>query len=204
MLSSDALVSVADIEARDASHSLPVIEDAISAISADLAAECRRTGWMVAEVQDLLAGSGTRVLQLRRGPIATVSRVVVNGSDVTDYSVLSAAGGTLYRRSGWPRVIGRHPDLTGDPDPSDVLLTVSVEYTAGYPDWESVPPDLRLVCIQEILSTLSRPTNPGLIEEQTAGGWRQKFSGAGVGKLGVDTSRVLSRYTLPAKDDGYF
>lgn len=104
-----------------------------------------------------VSGEGDQVLQLSRYPVVSVASVLLDGtSPVTDYEILSADAGQLWRESGWG--LDDAPQwmltarLTGNRGPA--LYTVS--YTAGYVMWDTtgtasgvtVPYDLQAICLE--------------------------------------------------------
>jgi len=141
-----------------------------------------------------LRGSGTRSLFVPRWPIRAVERVLVSGMTVTDWLNDSdfLLRGELYRALGWPKVMFRYSDLTGDPDPSAVDYSIELAFTAGYilpqfngvedadnnpgGDVSDLPFVLQEACIDSVLFNLSAPPPSNLVREKTVGGWDREWS----------------------------
>lgn len=141
-------------------------------------------------------GTGTRSLFVDRWPIRAVERVLVNGSTVDDWlnDPDFLARGELYRVSGWPKVMFRYNDLTGDLNPSTVGYSIELAFTGGFilPQFDQVedaehnptglscdlPFMLQEACIDSVLFNLSPPP-ANLVREKTVGGWDREWSPGG-------------------------
>lgn len=91
----------------------------------------------VADHEYKCLGHGGDTLCLPQWPIITVTSVMVDGTDVTDYEILHDM--SLYRSAGWP-----------------VGTIIVVQYTAGY---ETLPPDLQYVIDQLAASLEAQATS---------------------------------------------
>lgn len=140
-------------------------------------------------------GHNRHKLRLCRWPIISVQRVRIDGAEFTDYKLYPGLKeeGYLWRDQLWPARVARYPDLTGDPDPEAGQWNIDVAYTAGY---ATIPADLELACIQEVVSAVTRPS-AGLESERTPGGWSQKWS-VNSAQFSSQTLDVLSRYSRSA------
>lgn len=160
-------------------------------------------------------GNGRPSLWLLRWPVIAVTQVKVDGSVITDYEDDRhlLLRGELYRAAGWPIRCARHSDLTQDVDLSVQGYPVSVAYIAGYqtPNQTALdeevgtdvplPPDLEQVCVDEVVSRLTRP-NSQITRERTPGGWERTFGsssqgGASTGSWLAESIDVLECYRQP-------
>lgn len=135
-----------------------------------------------------VSGSGHVLLRLTHYPIQTVSKVTICGAEITGWKLLPeyACRGRLYHGEGWPQPMIAVGDLTGDLVGSE-HKNIVVEYTGGY-EFARIPGAVKIVVIRECLTELAGDgrSHPSLIEEDTPGQWRQKWSaGGGVGASGL-------------------
>lgn len=167
------LVTVDEAKLLGATGSNEKISFLIESVSARFDSYCGQT-LASSERSDKFAGSGGEEIQLPSRPLQIVSLVKIDGTTVTDYSVLSLADAILYRASGWPRNLPTWPDLTADPIPWAAEANIEVTYTAGF---TQIPYDLKEACIREVIRALNIPANGReLVGERTPGGWDQRWS----------------------------
>lgn len=201
-LADNALTSLAAVQDEGGVGSDDKIIRSINAVSQDIEDFCGRKfarHEFTSEAPEVLAGSGALWLYLSRRPIISVDEVILDETEVDEAadweddegyrrSAEDDAKGRLYRGNGWPFWARGWPppDLTSDAnlDPKLRPGNIRVAYVGGYVlpaqvDEENpaatVPANLEMACIREVLARILGPT-PGLLEERTAGGWSQKWA----------------------------
>lgn len=178
------------------------VELAIGAVSLEIEKMLgRRLGYRKASTSapERYQGTGQQSLFVRRWPILEVEQIQVRQSllataeTVTDFlnDPDFLERGELWREHGWPKVMGVHADLTGDPKPSQSAYCIELAYTGGYilPQFNAVtdavnnpsglaftlPPNIELACIDSVLWFAEPSTPEGLRAERTAGGWVEEW-----------------------------
>jgi len=198
-----ALTTVARVrEAGALSVDDSQVELSIGAVSIEIEKMLgRRLGYRKAltSAPERYQGTGQQSLFVRRWPILAVERVQIRQStlstaeDVTDFldDPDFLERGELWRDYGWPKIMGVHSDLTGDPNPSVRGYPIELAYTGGYilPQFNaitdainnpgglafSLPPNIELACIDSVLWFAQPSTPEGLRAERTAGGWSEEW-----------------------------
>lgn len=153
---------------------------------------------------------GGHWLQLRLYPVASIESVRVDGSPIGDYSSARQwlRDGRLFREDGWPFMVPRHNDLTGDPDFSRPAWNIAVAYTGGYmtplqeeegvEEGTPLPTEIELAVIREVSDLLNGARNTGrILREKTAGGYEVTYAMSGVVNLSRETQDTLRGYVLP-------
>ena len=158
----------------------------IYAVSAQIEEYCNRI-LSLQTYTEQLSGYGRLRLDLSQYPVRSVASVSISGqqlSEGTDFTVLRAEG-QLYAKQGWQWQPGQFTvagpsffDLTQDPDGLALGLNVLVVYAAGYvtpaqakngPP-RTLPYSLEEACVRGVLWSWER--DPGVLKEQTPGGYR--------------------------------
>lgn len=123
----------------------PALEDLIRDASAAIVSYCNRE-FARETISETCPGFGDVHLSLSRGPIVSVSSVLLDSLPITDYSIASRDLQTLYRRAGWGWTVQVYPGLSagmgrfvdgtlfdmGSPLPGREEPSFEVDYTAGY------------------------------------------------------------------------
>jgi hypothetical protein len=81
---------------------------------------------------ETVAGTGGTKMVLSRSPIVSISSITLDGTAVTDYSVMNARAGILYRESGWTLKAQSFSRLTYDPFVNYEEADWTIVYDAGY------------------------------------------------------------------------
>lgn len=179
----NALTSLARLRAAGFGGQAAVgqLQMAINAVSAMVERQCDRVFRAVTygeggdEPAELVQGSGRRILLLSTYPIIEVTKVVIAGTEVSDWRLIPshASWGALYRATRWPRVEGAWGSLVGDPD-GDADYNIEVSYTGGLAE---VPADLELAVMQEVDLVTGGKAAKRVKSERTAGGWSITYAG---------------------------
>lgn len=146
-------------------------------------------------------GSGHLYLQLNRYPIVSVIEVLIDDSEVTDYTILSKPG-LLRRSESWPLSCGIFQDLTNDYDPASADYNIEVTYIGGYvtpnqadEDKEltrNLPYALEQACIEQVLFMLNN--SPG-IKSESIGNYKYQVSDAvEKGKIPPSVMALIAPY----------
>ncbi|MEU4579973.1 hypothetical protein [Nonomuraea sp. NPDC023979] len=177
------LATLADVTARLGRelepHETARVEALISDVSALVQAYTRRTFGRVENDVVKLTSPAELTLELPGGPVHQVTRVLIDGHAVTDWSLVQS---TLWRRWGWRL---RWMDMK----PSEVTVT----YTHGADD---VPADVKAVVCQEVIRLLSG--TPG-VQAESVGDVSITYaeSGGSVG-LSAAAKKALGKYRRKA------
>jgi hypothetical protein len=197
----NALTTVARLRAAgfggQASNS--ALQIAINAISAMVERECDREFRVSCfggdeHPPELVQGSGSRILVLSTYPILEVSKVEIDGAEVTDWQLIPglAKWGALDRRSKWPRREGHWGDLVCDPD-GEADWNVAVSYKAGF---REVPADLELAVMTEVdlvAGGSGGKATRRIQSERTPGGWSIAY-GKGEHQCSMSSVRIFESY----------
>ncbi len=162
-----------------------VLQELITATSADFLREIERIDLMSAEYTEMRTGDGSPRLILRHWPITAVSSLNIAGT------ALPAVAGS--NTSGW------YLDTGTDPERSFVLYLsfgnsftdgaqIAITYTAGYDD---VPEDISLAVAEWVLFRNSKRQSTGMTEQRSVEGERTT---ADPNAMPPNTQRVIERY----------
>lgn len=176
------------------------LQAVINALSAMLERECDRVFRRIKygeggdKPAQLVQGSGRKLLLLHTYPVLSVERVVIDGSEVTDWKLIEelAEWGALYRRSGWPRREGSWGDLVADPD-GQPDYNIEVSYTGGFCE---TPADLEWAIWQEsdlVAAGTGAKASRRIKSEKTAGGWSISY-GEGEHACSLSSINVFNSY----------
>lgn len=146
-----------------------------------------------------VAGNGQSWLRLTHYPITEVEEVQIGGQVDESWTlhVDMARRGYVYRADLWPQSFECSGDLDRGLLSSD-RRDIQFSYTGGYTLAE-MPAEVKLVVIRESLQALAGDgrSHSSLIEEETPGGWRQKWaSGGGKGPSGLSPESESEIYHL--------
>lgn len=178
----------------------------IHTASAEIERYCGRKFSRATVTEKLRPGGGQKIL-LARTPVASVTSVKDNGTDVTDYSLEDAAAGILYRAAGWTgsaRCIG----IAYDRVPGTEQASLEVEYVGGYvtPGQEltdspgelerDLPDGLEWACIETVKALACRQNvDPNVASEQL-GDYAVTYAGANAA-IGRGVGGILPDVVLP-------
>ncbi len=165
----------------------------INAASDVVERACNRKLFYKEITAELHKGSGHLYLQLDRYPIVSVSEVLLDDSEITDYSIISEPG-LLWYEDSWTLSCGVFQDLTRDYDPASAEYNIEVSYLGGYvtqnqadADEEltrNLPYALEQACIEQVLFMLNN--SPGM-KSESIGNYKYQISDA-VEKGGIPPS----------------
>lgn len=205
---SNAIVTLAEVRVFGASAvSDDKLQTVINAVSQAVENELNRVLKSVTygeENRDIYQGSGSRTLMVRSRPVTSLDKVLIGGVevDLAEVKIINANEGRLWRKSGWPRVCPGWGALVADPDTDEADYNIELEYVGGF---TTIPDDLKMVVIDEILAALSPGSGIGgtggrLKSETTPGGRSVTYEGNSGNTATFDRSWFSSR-TLAVLSD---